>query len=83
MADFLQKKKAKAFAIQNTDFFFLILQRVFCLQEQYYRFILMRIFEVYLSLGHLGIFMLFVLCLSWNKMYIRYLYICSCSKLWT
>lgn len=64
MADFLQKKKAKAFAIQNTDFFFLILQRVFCLQEQYYRFILMRIFEVYLSLGHLGIFMLFVLCLS-------------------
>lgn len=25
---------------------------------------------MYLSLGHLGIFTLFVLCLYWNKMYI-------------
>lgn len=59
-----KKKKQKHLQFRILIFFFLILQRVFCLQEQYYRFILMRIFEVYLSLGHLGIFMLFVLCLS-------------------
>lgn len=29
MADFLQKKKAKAFAIQNTDFFYYFKKRYF------------------------------------------------------
>lgn len=66
MADFLQK--AKAFATQNTGFCFNLKKGILLAGKKNTRFILMRIFEMYLSLGHLGIFMLFVLHISGNKM---------------